>query len=109
MPLFFFQASLYPRDPDLRATVDRILFFDLGCLSKSIVDYFVSNICLLGVELLCDLLITFILRTFRINKLETSLEIFSDNWSFNLFMAFGDIAIEFFKHHLFYSNEVKTV
>lgn len=34
------KSYLYPPDPQERAQVDRILFFDLGCLSKSIVDFF---------------------------------------------------------------------
>jgi len=34
------KPSLYPVSAEERAQVDRILFFDLGCLSKSIVDYF---------------------------------------------------------------------
>ena len=36
------QPGLYPTEPELRATVDRILFFDIGTLYKSLVDYFVS-------------------------------------------------------------------
>jgi hypothetical protein len=47
LDLFFFsgqrQPSLYPPEPELRATVDRILFFDIGTLYKSLVDYFVSS------------------------------------------------------------------
>jgi hypothetical protein len=38
------QPSLYPPEPELRATVDRILFFDIGTLYKALVDYFVSSI-----------------------------------------------------------------
>jgi len=34
------QPSLYPPEPELRATVDRILFFDIGTLYKALVDYF---------------------------------------------------------------------
>ena len=34
--------SLYPRNPEARANVDKILFFDIGSLYRSIVDYFVS-------------------------------------------------------------------
>jgi glutathione S-transferase len=33
---------LYPKEPEARAKVDRILFFDTGSLYKCIVDYFVS-------------------------------------------------------------------
>ena len=36
------KEALYPSDPETRANVDRILFFDIGSLYKSLVDYFVS-------------------------------------------------------------------
>lgn len=34
--------SLYPKDPETRGNIDKLLFFDIGSLYKSIVDYFVS-------------------------------------------------------------------
>lgn len=33
---------LYPKDAQKRAIVDRMLYFDIGTLYKSMVDYFVS-------------------------------------------------------------------
>ena len=44
MPLIkeYLQSYLYPSDPEQRAAVDKILFFDIGSLYKSLVDYFVS-------------------------------------------------------------------
>ncbi len=35
------KRKLYPSDPERRAVVDRTLYFDIGSLYKSIVDYFV--------------------------------------------------------------------
>lgn len=32
--------SLYPKDPETRGNIDKLLFFDIGSLYKSIVDYF---------------------------------------------------------------------
>ena len=37
------KSKLYPVDPELRANVDRLMYFDTGTLYKNIVDYFVSN------------------------------------------------------------------
>ena len=34
--------KLYPKDPELRANVDRMLFYDSGSLYKNVIDYFVS-------------------------------------------------------------------
>ena len=36
------ENNLYPADPQKRAIVDRMLYFDIGTLYKSMVDYFVS-------------------------------------------------------------------
>ena len=36
------KEKLYPRDAELRANVDRMLYVDIGSLYKNIVDYFVS-------------------------------------------------------------------
>ena len=36
------KLHLYPSDPEHRAKVDRLLYFDIGSLYKNIVDYFVS-------------------------------------------------------------------
>ena len=36
-------SNLYPKDPQKRAIVDRMLHFDIGTLYKSMVDYFVSS------------------------------------------------------------------
>ena len=33
---------LYPKDPEKRAIIDRMLYFDIGTLYKSMIDYFVS-------------------------------------------------------------------
>ena len=35
--------KLYPKDPEMRANVDKLLYFDTGSLYKSIVDYFVCT------------------------------------------------------------------
>jgi hypothetical protein len=37
------KEKLYPKDPEARANVDKMLFFDTGSLYKCIVDYFVST------------------------------------------------------------------
>ena len=34
---------LYPKDPELRANVDRMLFYDSGSLYKNVIDYFVGS------------------------------------------------------------------
>ena len=36
------KQSLYPTDPEQRANIDKLLFFDIGSLYKNVVDYFVS-------------------------------------------------------------------
>ena len=36
------KRKLYPTDAEHRAVVDRTLYFDIGTLYKSVVDYFVS-------------------------------------------------------------------
>jgi len=35
--------QLYPKDPELRANVDRMLFYDSGSLYKNVIDYFVRK------------------------------------------------------------------
>ena len=37
------ENNLYPADPQKRAIVDRMLYFDIGTLYKSMVDYFVRT------------------------------------------------------------------
>ena len=36
---------LYPADPEKRALIDRMLYFDIGTLYKAMIDYFVSSYC----------------------------------------------------------------